>query len=149
MRHHTAGPPPDGQAAVDLERPTGHPRLRHEVNSATPRRRLVWARMAMALVMMAQIAVGVIAPIVHARAESSIGTHVETQGADQHYIHDEGRCAVCAAHHVSAVVAPLPPSLPLWRSRVTVPRLVSEEPAQRERHALAVPRAPPTMARIV
>lgn len=105
--------------------------------------------MAMALVMMAQIAVGVIAPIVHARAESSIGAHLETQGADQHYIHDEGRCSVCAAHHVAAVVAPLPPSIPLSRSRATTPRPVSEAPVQGERYTPAVPRAPPVLARIV
>lgn len=103
----------------------------------------------MAVVMMAQIAVGVIAPIVHARAESSIGTHVETQGADQHYIHDEGRCAVCAAHHVAAVVAPLPPSLPLSRRHAATPRPVSEVPVRRERHTPTVPRAPPAVARIV
>lgn len=149
MRHPSAGPSPDGKVAVDLERPTGHPLPRYEVKRGTRRGRLVWARMAMMLVMMAQLAVGVIAPIVHARAESSVGAHLETQGADRHYIHDEGRCAVCAAHHVAAVVAPLPPSLPLSRSRASVPPPVSEQPLQRDRHTPAAPRAPPAVTRIV
>lgn len=103
----------------------------------------------MALVMVAQLVVGFVTPFVHARAQSSIGAHFEMQGARRHYIHDEGRCAVCAARHVLAVPAPLPPSLPPSGSRVAVARPAAEAARPRARHTPSAPRAPPAAPRIV
>ena len=111
-------------------------------------RRLSWARLAMALVMAAQLVVGVITPFVHARAQSSIGSHLESQGERRHYIHDEGRCAVCAARHLVATVAPPPPPLPLSRSRAVVARPVASEASPQVRRTPSAPRAPPARARV-
>lgn len=102
----------------------------------------------MSLVMAAQLIVGIVTPFVHARAQTSIGSHLESQGARRHYIHDEGQCAVCAARHVVATVAPLPPARPLSRSRVSMARPVSEVRRPRARRTPSAPRAPPGAARI-
>ena len=69
------------------------------------RRQPLRVRAAMLLVVLAQLLVGGLTPLVHARPQSALGVHVESSGSSRHYVHDEDRCAVCAAR---VNVAPVP-----------------------------------------
>ena len=148
-------------AALDSERAVSYVRFYSPMNQTrylragvipspadpppVPRRRQpLRVRAAMLMVVLAQLLVGGLTPLIHARPQSTIGTHIESHSSRRHYVHDEGRCAVCAAR---VNVAPVPTAEQReLRPEATTLLAAGRGPAEPRvvlRRGPSAPRAPP------
>lgn len=97
------------------------------------------------LAALGQLAVSVVAPLGEVRTGQSAPAHVEAQGINKHYAHNEAACVACSVTSLLSLPS-IPRAVLAEIARDVESPIAFERAAAQRAHDATSPRAPPTLA---